>query len=180
MAPPLSQVRGTILTDQDDKTQLSIDSSIITDVSKIQFILKNLNFRVGRIRLLYRATQNFSVEAFHQKVDGVGNTLTLIQGGNFVVGGFTTQTWDAVEGFKSDEKAFLFNINDQKIYPVNRPDYAIFTSNTVFTCFGQAPRAVESAFPTSYGDPRREQRELELTNGNAKIRLTELEVFALE
>lgn len=73
---------GSVLTDPDEKTPLlSIKSSIVKDTSLLQFVFKNLKFKVGNIKLLYRASQNFSPDAFHQAVDGVRNTLTLIQGG---------------------------------------------------------------------------------------------------
>ena len=67
---------GSILTDPDGKTtSLSIDSAIVKEVSSLQFVLNQLTFGVRNIKLLYRASQGFSLESFHQSVDGVSKYI---------------------------------------------------------------------------------------------------------
>lgn len=80
--------------------------------------------------LLYRASRDgFTPSAFHSRCDYIQNTLVIIRNSNdFVVGGFTTCTWDispSWEPCKPDQNAFIFNLrrfgnsNYEKIFPSN-------------------------------------------------------------
>ena len=82
-------------------------------------IKHQLNKNIQNTGLLYRCTRDGDDRnIFHQKCDGIYNTLVIgeTKNGN-IFGGFTTQTWDIInENVKKDDYAFLFQINHLKNY----------------------------------------------------------------
>ncbi len=172
---------GSILVDPDSKP--SIDSQIINDSSSLRLLMKWLNNDYTSFRLLYRATRDgFSNDKFHMAVDGEKNTLILISDEqNNVIGGFASVAWDSDSGFKEDPNAFVFNLSLQKQYPVENSANAIYCSREYLCVFGNGDILISqnqatSKFPSYYG---RNEKRFELTGGDPKIRLTELEVFKL-
>ncbi len=173
---------GSILTDPDAKP-LSIDSEIITNPSSLKLILKWLNNDFSSFKLLYRATRDgFTNRKFHNAVDGETNTIILIRDdSDNIIGGYASVAWDSSSGFKEDPYAFVFNLSLQKMYPVDNAASAIYCSDEYLCVFGNgdiliAQSQANSKFPSYYG---RDAEQYELTGGESKIRLTELEVFKL-
>ena len=85
-------------------------SSILTSDQKKELLqLCNLSPK-ARWSLIYRATRDgFSARNFHEKCDGVSNTLTIVKAINLnIFGGFTTQPWDQSGEYISDKNAFIF------------------------------------------------------------------------
>ena len=81
-------------------------------------------FENKKFNLIYKAKRDGdSAKKFHEKCDGINNNLIIIQtcyGVKF--GGFTTQSWDGNEEYKSDKKAFVFSINKKMKYDI-KPDH---------------------------------------------------------
>lgn len=141
---------------------------------------KDYNFE-----LLYRGSDNkFNWEEFHNVCDQlyINNTLVLIQLNNGdIVGGFTYNNWSG-HGFKRDERAFVFNLINEKKYKVNYSNQAIYTSPQFGPVFGRGDLSVFSEYEVSCGFPRsyrKDDREYKLTNGKVFSYLKEIEVFTL-
>ena len=77
-----------------------------------------LNKNIKNTKLLYRVTRDGNNRAiFHQKCDGISNTLVVGEAQNGrIFGGFTTQKWDSSSESKVDNYAFLFQLNNMKLY----------------------------------------------------------------
>jgi hypothetical protein len=67
-------------------------SKIICSVAEINKIINFFPKTIKGVKLLYRASDNgFSVERFHEKCDGIANTLTLVWTEfDRKIGGFTS------------------------------------------------------------------------------------------
>ncbi len=116
------------------------DSSIVSNVNEKCLLSKWLSCvgNVKETKRLYKATRDGDMkEKFHELCDEKGATLSLFKTkeGN-IFGGFTIRSWKSIEGYKRDDKAFVFNLNEKKMYKVRRPDEAIYTSNDYLQIFG--------------------------------------------
>jgi len=82
-----------------------------------------------KISLLYKATvDGFDAQDFHQKCDGLGRTLTVIQSGQgYLFGGCTKRSWGG-NTFRTDPTAFLFTLTNPYSLPPTR--YFIKPSHT--------------------------------------------------
>ena len=111
----------------------------IDDINFISSAIEKVLNKKGYIhKLLYRASRDGdSSQTFHNKCDGIPNTLIIIEttkGKKF--GGFTSQIWDKKGDFKRDENCFLFNLNKKEIYYIKNPDIAILCSKNKGPNFG--------------------------------------------
>lgn len=70
-------------------------SSIIGSLADCKLICQFLVKKVKAANLLYRATENdFSVRVFHEKCDGIRNTLTVLRNDlKKTLGGFSPLAW---------------------------------------------------------------------------------------
>jgi hypothetical protein len=76
--------------------------------------------------LLFRASiDGKNNKFFHQYCDYEGPTLSIVNSGNRIFGGFTTRAWEGDNLKKRDTDAFLFQLNDNiKLLPcVEYPIY---------------------------------------------------------
>ena len=70
-------------------------------------------------QLKYRASRDgWEPENFHEKCDGIPNTLTIIKStkGN-IFGGFTEQAWNSYDEFVADPNAFIFSLINKEYKP---------------------------------------------------------------
>ena len=96
------------------------------------------------MNLLYKATRDgFSHLNFKEKCLGKSNTLVVVLTEfNKIVGGFTPLQWKRpVNGsheYAKDESknTFLFSLNLEKKYKLNKPGYAICNSKELGPIFG--------------------------------------------
>ena len=103
-------------------------------------IEKQLKKNVISYDLLYKATRDGDKsENFHSKCDNIENTLVIIKTTNGkIFGGFTTKLWNH-SGYVKDPLAFVFSINNQKIYNIVdniNGENAIYSHNSYGPCFG--------------------------------------------
>ena len=70
-------------------------------------------------------------EAFHKKCDNKGLTLCLfkIKEKDIRYGGFASVTWDTTSKEKRDENAFIFSINNKKIFKTTNYNSSIYCSS---------------------------------------------------
>ena len=79
--------------------ELEFNSEIITNDNHRSLLLRWLppqdtQERRRRLRLLFRASQDgFMAETFHSKCDNKGPTITIVQSGDNIFGGFTEESW---------------------------------------------------------------------------------------
>ena len=163
-----------------------VDSEILVNDNDVIQIKKWVcaNNSKCELRLLYRASEsNFNSETFHRQVDAESPTLAVVEDVDGVVfGGYTTKTWRGDDTVKSDEDAFLFNLNNRKKYPVQDTNYAIYCDVSNFVVFGKGDLVItnnksSSSFPYSYGSSRTE--EFELTSGKPRFKLKHFEMFVV-
>jgi len=111
------------------KMKQKILSDIITNINELDVFNKKLLRHNKRTvyTLIYKATRDGDkAQSFHQMCDSYNNTIVLIKtlnGRRF--GGFTHETWEGEDTNKIDNRAFLFSIDKQKIYQVNKNEDAI-------------------------------------------------------
>ena len=92
-----------------------------------------------KVKLLYDANleQNTNKD-FHNKCDGKGATITLVEsskGKRF--GGFTRISWNNnIKDYMTDANAFLFNLDKNKKFKVIKPQYAIYGRDDYGPHFG--------------------------------------------
>ena len=89
--------------------------------------------------LLYRASRDGDeVKTFHQKCDGKGPTLTVVYNAhNSRFGGFTTIPWSSVDGYKTDEKSFIFSLDAKKKYNIIHKEGAVYHGPGCGPTFGR-------------------------------------------
>ena len=65
-----------------------------------------------KFKLLYRASEDgFSSTKFHEKCDGIKNTLTIIKSTyDDIFGGYTGAAWDCDEHYINDTNTFIFSL----------------------------------------------------------------------
>ena len=144
------------------------------------------------MRMLFKASKHGDdFKTFQQRTNIHHHLLVLIKtksGKRF--GGYTSDNFSLhlVAGYyvdcgKYDQTAFLFNLDQLKIYNVDQGNTAIFVDEDVIVQFGGLDIKIPnkffekkgtSQFPYFYG---KGSGKLELTNGESEFEIEELEVF---
>jgi len=106
-------------------------------------INKRINKKIKEIKKIYQATKDGGDPCyFHSKCDKINNTLVLIHSeGNNRFGGFTSNFWESTkdEVFKDDKNAFVFSLDENKIYPYKNDGKAIRCFKNYGPYFGSGP-----------------------------------------
>ena len=107
---------------------VSINSSIMekNEFDMIHSEIKlRMNKEIKEIEKLYQATKDGDEpHIFHEKCDNIANTLVLYKSaGNRRFGGFASECWTSKEETKLDKNAFLFSLDQKKIYPPKNNNY---------------------------------------------------------
>ena len=153
-------------------------------VSKIQDkLLKGVKFH-----LVYKAFDvGDKAKTFHEKCDKLNMSLVLIETQEDArFGGFTTQSWEGNCIKKNDNDAFVFNLNNRKIYDIipNEPAIGCFPKyGPVF--FGCQIRIFDEFFSRGgttchKGLNYRTTIDYELNNGEQKFLIKDIEIYAIE
>ena len=132
-----------ISSDVDSEQQIGEDlSSSILSLEQMSDLMNFCQFNSKRLTLVYKATEDgFGAADFHEKCNGVGHTLVLIQSesGN-IFGGYTEADWSG-EGYKEDENAFIFSMVNKYRRPLyfhtTLPEYAIYAKKGYGPTFGR-------------------------------------------
>ena len=111
------------------KLKEKILSDIITDIKELDVINKKLLRQNKRTvyTLIYKATRDGDKsEIFHTMCDSYQNTVVLIKTSKGrIFGGFTHEKWEGDDINKIDNRAFLFSVDRQKVYTVQKNEEAI-------------------------------------------------------
>lgn len=118
------------------------DSKIVcSDVEKTtirNFFTKNIK----QVKLLYRASENeFSAKRFHEKCDGIADTVTVIWTEfDKKIGGFTPLKWsspqDVTYATDNGKESFLFSLTHNDKFTLQKPQYAILNKADTGVAFG--------------------------------------------
>eukprot|EP01130_Rhizamoeba_saxonica_P005321 TRINITY_DN2137_c0_g1_i1.p1 TRINITY_DN2137_c0_g1~~TRINITY_DN2137_c0_g1_i1.p1 ORF type:complete len:356 (-),score=59.06 TRINITY_DN2137_c0_g1_i1:304-1371(-) len=165
--------------------------------SEHQDIIKSWTAMDHHWVLIYRASEDgFTSSDFHRKCDGKGPTVTILESSSrFLFGGFTSISWDSSNGYKSDDKAFIFSLTNPFNYsptkcPSGGDEYTINCNSSYGPVFGGGCDIFVSnnsnknpsssiGFPYSFL-PTGHFTQTESFLGGRKFQLREIEVFAIE
>ena len=158
------------------------ESAIITQ--RIQsYFNKDINYNI----LFFSKFDGDKAAKFHQKCDKAKSSLVIImdnEGNRF--GGFTMRSWTGKNIQKKDEKAFIFSVDKNKIYPIIPDEVAIGCyPNFGPIFFGCQIRVYDNFFEkggSTYlkGLNYQTEEDYELTNGNQTYGIKELEVYEVK
>lgn len=190
---PQSNIVTDPITDagyiQPTKFPCGIIKNIIQDESLILFVVNKIEESLGKntFNLLYKASTDGDRAAdFHSRCDKANSSLVLIMDikGN-IFGGFTSRDWSGDCIQKVDEKAFVFSVNKGKIYEVLPGQAAIGCyPNFGPIFFGCQIRVYDDCFTkggSTYlkGVSYNTTMDYELTNGDQKYTISEIEVYEI-
>ena len=91
-------------------------------------------------QLLYKATiDGDKAEFFHNKVDGKSPLIIFVKNTeDMIFGGYTSAAWSSSNDYQSDSEAFLFSLNNMKIYNIIKCNNACFHSKIYGPFFGNS------------------------------------------
>ena len=107
-----------------------IDSLILKnkdDINKFYNLLSN-KIKINNMKLLYRASRDgLKLDNLNKKINNKSNLIFLFLTGNIrIFGTFIKEKINVVhDSYTKDKDAFVFSLNNNKIYEVLIPDYAI-------------------------------------------------------
>ena len=124
----ISKLEETIISIKKNNILFN-DSTIFNNNHNISFLIKRLEIlnQIKSVKLLFRASRDGGyAKDFHEKCDGIKNTLTIIKTDkNYIFGGFTSQMWSVITENIKDDEAFCFSLDKMKIYNIIKGKYAI-------------------------------------------------------
>ena len=175
---------------------LQYDSKLITNISQIELIktgIKNYdNSKKIKLSLLFRASRDGdTIKAFHDRVDGISPTISLIETKtNYIFGGFTDHAWDSKSGCVKTNNTFMFSFNKKKIY-IGKNGGQICCGNDIgpWFCGGsgvygdnyfKTNNSYEWELESNIGSFDGFTEEFELVGGVKNFMVNEVEVFKVE
>ena len=173
------------------KLKNGIISNIIKNEGELELITQRietyLNRNINYNILFFSKVDGDKASTFHQKCDKAKRSLVLImdnEGNRF--GGFTLRSWSGKNIQKKDEKAFIFSIDKNKIYPVLPDEVAIGCYPSFGPIFFGCQIRVFDNFFTKGGSTYLKglnyatEEDYELTDGNQTYGIKELEVYDIK
>ena len=177
------------LTLQDIRLEI-IKGDIIEDIKELELLSRRISKNNSKIilNLLYKATiDSDKAEIFHKKCDFAKNTLVLVKSKNGKrFGGYTTQDWNGNSVEKKDDNAFVFSLDKMAIYDIIPGEDAIGCYPNYGPVFlGCQIRIYDEFFNkggTTYekGLNYNTQEDFELTGGQKKFEVKEIEVYSVD
>ena len=165
------------------------NSLVFDNTSDLKLIENKINKGELKYTLLFRASKDGDTAAvFHQKCNGLSNTLIIIKtldGKKF--GGYTTQSWEGNNIYKQDENAFVFSLDKQKCYSITEEKFAIWCFENCGPIFEGYQIDVEDNFLTTgvcqtglEGVGFETTEDYELNDGKENFIISEMEVYKIE
>ena len=168
--------------------QGKIKSTLIKNDEENKFIIDCIGKKNISFEKLYKLSEDGDRDIFHQKCDNKGPTLCLfkIKDKDIRYGGFASVSWDSNSGEKKDENAFIFSINNKKMFKTTNSNRSIFCSSGYGPFFGgnQSETYAELWFSSKnncgfYNNVIYKDTNKECTQGLRDFSLDELEVFQI-
>ena len=178
-----------------NKTDFDIDGlnkSLILYNKEEEILISNMisndNNKTKKYRLLFRASRDGdSAKAFHNKCDAYNNLIILVettQGIRF--GGFTSAKFGGSAHLKYDNNAFLFSLDNKKVFRIISNQYAIYCYPNSGPCFSYSSLYLPNGFFNSMGKVGKKESpynfsfDFELNNGRENFYVRELEIFQVK
>lgn len=172
---PVKKVQGEIVR---NNVEVRFVSSQIFKNNK-----KNLSFN-----LIYKgSTDGDTAQAFHNRCDPVDRTVVLIEtkdGKRF--GGYTGQSWKGNNEEKFDKTAFVFNLDQMKIYENKSGQTAIGCYPSAGPVFMGYQIFVQNRFLTNGGFTCEEdlnyctEQDYEINGGIREFGIKDVEIYSVE
>ena len=171
------------------KKPSKIKSSLIYNDEENKFIIDCIGKQNISFEKLYKLNEDGDKDIFHQKCDNKGPTLCLfkIKDKDIRYGGFTSVSWDSNSGEKKDENAFIFSINNKKMFKTTNCNQSIFCGSDFGPFFGGNSnyKSAELWFGSKnscgfYNNVIYKDANKECTQGLKDFGLDELEVFQIQ
>ena len=177
------------LTLQDIRLEI-IKGDIIEDIKELELLSRRISKNNSKIilNLLYKATiDSDKAEIFHKKCDFAKNTLVLVKSKNGKrFGGYTTQDWNGNSVEKKDDNAFVFSLDKMAIYDIIPGEDAIGCYPNYGPVFLGCQIRIYDEFFTKGGTTYEKglnyntQEDFELTGGQKKFEVKEIEVYSVD
>ena len=171
-----------------EKDALAKESYIIIKNEEEALIGNAITNSSKKYRLLFRASRDGdSANKFHYICDKHSNLIVLIStqnGSRF--GGFTSSKFRSTSHLKFDNNAFLFSLDNKKVFKIIPGQYAIYCYDNTGPCFSKGSLYIPNSFFTKFGKTRiaggpfQFRKDYELNNGIEKFLIKELEVFQVK
>ena len=168
---------------------LIVKGELIENDEELELIVNRIYMPYGTIKfnLIYKASADSdSSNAFHNKCDSAKSTIVLIKSGNGKrFGGFTSCDWSGNSIFKKDDSAFIFSLDNMKVYDIIPGEDAIGCFPNYGPVFlGCQIRINDNAFTnggSTYlkGVTYNTEKDYELTGGFKEFAVKEIEVYSL-
>jgi hypothetical protein len=129
LSPNLSDLKNY------DSILVKCSASLVEELKaeQHQFLSKILN-NPKRIELIFRGSEHeFKAEAFHERCDGITDTLTLVRTEfGKTIGGFTNYAWDSSNTYVTDldSRIFLFSLDLKEKYIPVKHDQLMYRRST--------------------------------------------------
>ncbi|CAH3018139.1 unnamed protein product [Porites evermanni] len=94
------------------------------------------------VRCWRAKTDGWAASTFHSNCDGKGPTVTIVQVGNYIFGGYTDKSWSSPSScrYVSSSKSFLFSLYNINGYaPVKVNIKSSSNRNAIYSCSGYGP-----------------------------------------
>ena len=174
-----------------------IEPKLINNINQLELIksgIKNLDKSKNlKLNLLYRASRDGDKpKAFHDKVDGIAPTISLIQTKetNYIFGGFTDHAWNSKSECTKTNNTFMFSFNKNKIYNGKNGGHICCNENTgpwfcgvsgvIHDNFFKHNKSYQWELETNKKYFEGFTENFELTGGNKNFTVNEVEVFKVE
>lgn len=169
-----------------------LNQSLIINNKEEELLISNMiscvNSKIKSYKLIFRATiDGDSARDFHLKCDNCNNLIILVkttQGIRF--GGYTSMKFGGSSHLKFDNDAFLFSLENQKVFRINSNQYAIYCYPNSGPCFSYGSLYIPNNFFKNLGrvgtieSPYNFSYDFELNNGKEYFYVKELEVFQVK
>lgn len=172
-------------------TKSKLKSKIIKKEESI-IITKMINeANPPMLKMIYQASsidKGDAASVFHEHCKGVGPFVALLKiEKNIRIGGYSSVVMQGSQGSFEDEKAFLFNFDDNEKYMISNPDRALSYNHLLFMNFGASDlfitdeffsnRFSYTNFPNAYGNPEDITMKNKLTKGQTLFKVLEFELY---
>ena len=175
---------------QDTRLEI-IRGDIIENAKELELLTRricNNKYKKISLNLIYKAIiDSDRANVFHNKCDSAKMTLVLVKSGNDKrFGGFTSCNWEGNSIEKKDENAFVFSLDNLKIYNIISGEGAIGCYPNFGPVFlGCQIRIYDQFFRnggTTFekGVNYETKEDFELTGGLRKFDIKDIEVYSVE
>ncbi|XP_067017787.1 uncharacterized protein [Acropora muricata] len=120
----------------------SLDSRYLVKLNSFLPPVLRSSSRSRFVRCWRAKTDGWAASTFHSNCDGKGPTVTIIQVGSYIFGGYTDVSWSSPSscGYTSSQKSFiysLYNINGSS--PVKVQIHSGMQSYAIYRCSSYGP-----------------------------------------